>query len=90
MSTFIHYSHNNKVYNDKDFDSIQRTGIEVKTKNGRTDYTANTLTQYKTFKTLRGAENFMKKSGRKPIAIEENKQFIYLTSSAERANRKRK
>ena len=85
MSTFIHYSHNNKIYKDKDFDSVQRTGIEIK---GKNNYLANTLTQYKSFKTLRGAENFMKKSGRKAIAVEDNNNLIFLSSKAEKVHKK--
>lgn len=85
--TFIHYSHTDKIYKDKDFDSIGRTGIEIK---GKNKYTANTLTQFKTYKTLRGAENFMKKSGRKAIAVEDGKNLIYLSSKAEKANKKHK
>ena len=88
MPAFIHYSHDNKIYKDKDFDSIQRTGIEINKSKGKNTYTANTLTQYKTFKTLRGAEKFMEKSGRKAIAVEEGKQMIFLSSKAEKLNKK--
>lgn len=87
MSTFIHYSHNNEIYKDKDFDSVQRTGIEIK---GKNKYIANTLTQYKTYRTLRGAENFMNKSGRKAIAIEDNNNLIFLSSKAEKEYKKSK
>lgn len=91
METFIHYSSNNKIYHSNDPDSIERVGILIERNHKGTFYTANNLTQYKRYKTLRGAENFMKKSGRKPIAYQEGNSMIYLTSAAEKTNvRKRK
>ncbi len=76
--TFIHYSKNGRVYRDKDFDTISRTGILVDTSKGKTTYLANTLTEFKRYKTLRGALNFMEKTGRTPVAIEDNGKIINL------------
>ena len=81
MEKFIHYSNNDKIYKDKSPDSVSRVGIEInEQRNGKTVYIANTLTEYKKYKTLRGAENFMKRSGRKPVALEDGKLFISLVS----------
>lgn len=87
---FIHYSSNKKIYKDNSPDSIERTGINVETHRGKTTYTANTLTQFKTYKTLKGAENFMKKSGREAIAVEDNNQIIYLNSKAEKLSKNKR
>ena len=76
--TFIHYSTNGKIYKDKDFDAISRTGILVDTSKGKTTYLANSLTEFKRYKTLRGALNFMERTGRTPVAIEDNGKIINL------------
>lgn len=81
--TFIHYSQNDRIYRSKDFDSINRTGIEVARKHGNTEYIANNHVRFKTYKTLRGAEKFLEKQGYKPIAIEDGRNLIYLSSKAE-------
>ena len=79
MGKFIHYSSNNKIYRDDSPDSISRVGIEINEgRNGKTTYIANNLAEFRRYKTLRGAENFMKKSGRKPVAIEDGKLLISL------------
>ncbi len=83
-TTYIHYSRNNKIYHSNDQDSINRTGIEVCTKKGKTEYLANNHLEYKKYKTLRGAEKFMEKNGYKAIAIEDGRNLIYLNSKAER------
>lgn len=87
-NTFIHYSSNNKIYRSNDFDSINRTGIEISSKNGKTEYIANNHVQFKTYKTLRGAEKFMEKGGRKPVAIEDGRNLIFLNSKAEKINKR--
>lgn len=85
---FIHYSNNNKIYTDNDFDAVSRTGIEIKEKRGqKTEYIANTLVEFKSYKTLRGAQKFMEKSGRKPIAIEDGRNTIFLNSQAEKMSK---
>ena len=50
--TFIHYSQNDKIYRSKDFDSINRTGIEVARKHGNTEYIANNHVKFKTYKVV--------------------------------------
>lgn len=79
--TFIHCSSNDKIYRDNDFDSVHRTGIEVNTKKGKTEYIANTRVEFKRYKTLRGALNFMQRMEMKPVAIEDNGMIIPLSNS---------
>lgn len=86
--TYIHYSRNNKIYHSNDHDSINRTGIEVCTRKGKTEYLANNHLEYKKYKTLRGAEKFMEKQGYKPIAVEDGRNLIYLSSKAEKKNKR--
>ena len=86
--TYIHYSRNNKIYRSNDLDSINRTGIEISRRHGKNEYIANNHLEYKKYKTLRGAGKFMENQGYKPIAIEDGRNLIYLSSKAEKKNKR--
>lgn len=88
-STYIHFSRNEGLYKSNDFDSINRTGIEIRqSRDGKQEYIANNLVKFKSYKTLNGAQSFMVKQGYKPIAVEDGKNIIYLSSKAEKRNKR--